>query len=171
MQEIQELRQASKANNEKQELQNHFNQLQKNLMEKVGSQLETVSTLKSTEEDQLQEKYRLTCFELQKKNQETLVNRERMRELQQKNQELTFNLGKSSEKVAVTEAELNKVNGLLAKYEDSLSQYRKRIEHLQDTLKKANQQLNEQAIQHTSSAKKTSDKIAQLTKQIDNRQK
>lgn len=51
MQEIQELRQASKSNNERQELQNHFNQLEKNLMEKVGSELETVSTLKSTEED------------------------------------------------------------------------------------------------------------------------
>lgn len=81
MQEIQELRQASKSNNERQELQNHFNQLEKNLMEKVGSELETVSTLKSTEEDELQEKYRLTCFELEKKNQETLANRERMKEL------------------------------------------------------------------------------------------
>ena len=66
---------------------------------------------------------------------------------------------KCSEKVTVTENELSKTNGHLAKYEDSLSQYRKRMEHLEDTLKKTNLQLNEQAAEHASSAKKTSEKI------------
>jgi hypothetical protein len=70
MQEIQELRQNNaKVESQKQEdLQNHLSKLEEKLVNKVKNELETVSTLKSAEEDEYEEKNKLTSAELQKAN-------------------------------------------------------------------------------------------------------
>lgn len=76
MQEIQELREnnAKAESKKQQDLQNHLSKLEEKLVHKVKNELETVSTLKTAEEEDNEERIRQTALELQRANQELLKN-------------------------------------------------------------------------------------------------
>jgi hypothetical protein len=78
--------------------EDQFNKLEQQILQKVKSEIETVSTIRSSEEED-EEKSKISSAELERLNQELHSAKVKEAESELKKQELQFNLTTYQEKV------------------------------------------------------------------------
>lgn len=123
MQEIQEL----KKNQEKGQInavdiENQFSRFEMGLVQKMKGELETASTMKSTEEEELEEGNRVMAIELKRKKTEVDEWKNRYDEIQEKYKENYLNLGRMSEQLKFKESEIVKLKDSASSQSDTIKE-------------------------------------------------
>jgi chromosome segregation ATPase len=123
MEEIQELKKnQGKGQINAVDIENQFSRFEKGLVQKMKGELETASTMKSTEEEELEEGNRVMAVELKRKKTEVDEWKNRYDEIQEKYQENCLNLGRMSEQLKFKESEIVKLKDSTASQSDKIKE-------------------------------------------------